>query len=197
MSHLHFISAPHSLRLPKPAGWTTPFLTTDSPARQAMTDFRSAPAITVIENTQIDDALHRMIHSGVRLLFVVDSSYGLLGAVSSHDIQGERPMLYLQSRDYSRERGSRADVTVRDVMEPLNSWHTLDLRDLDHATVTDLLALFRQQPRRHIMVVERSDPGTPFVRGMISANFLERALGTPVETVHVAQNFAELGQALA
>ncbi|BAP87699.1 CBS domain protein [Burkholderiales bacterium GJ-E10] len=197
MSHLTFMNAPRALRLPKAAGWTTPFLTPESPALEAMTDFRSSPAITVLEHTQIDEALNRMIHSGVRLLFVVDSSYGLLGAVSSHDIQGERPMLFLQSRDYSLERGSRAEVTVRDVMEPLSAWRTLDLRDVEHATVADVLGLFLEQPRRHIMVVEFPEHGTPFVRGMLSANFLERALGVPVETSHVARNFAEIGQALA
>ncbi|BAP89018.1 CBS domain containing protein [Burkholderiales bacterium GJ-E10] len=197
MSLLRFAKAPDSLVLPKAADWTIPFLTSESPALEAMTDFRCAPAISVPENTQIDDALNRMIHSGVRLLFVVDSSFKLLGAVSSHDIQGERPMLYLQSQDCNREHCSRADVTVRHVMEPLTAWHTLTISALEHATVGDLVSRFRDQSRRHIIVIETPGNATSFVRGVISASFLERALGSPVETSHAAQNFAEMGLVLA
>ncbi len=196
MSLLSFAKTPDPLDLPKATDWMIPFLTSESPALEAMTDFRCAPAISVSEDTRIDDALNRMIHSGVRLLFVVDSSFTLLGAVSSHDIQGERPMLYLQSQDCNREHCSRADVTVRDVMEPLTAWRTLNIHALERATVGNIVSRFHDQSRRHIIVVETPENAASFVRGVISASFLERALGSPVETSQAAQNFAEMGRVL-
>lgn len=69
-----------------------------------MTDFRHTSPICVDVGTRLEDALKRMIYAGVRLLFVKDAKATLLGHVTAADIQGEKPLLYLQSGDCRASR---------------------------------------------------------------------------------------------
>lgn len=185
-----------SLQLPRPPQAGMPSLAPDAPAIAAMTDFLRTPAISVPATTQIDIALERMIFSGVRLLFVVDADFSLLGSISSYDIQGEKPMLYLQSIDCRIAHCSRADVTVRDIMEPVARWKALGYETLSGASVQDVAQTFGNQSRRHLVVLEAAPGGARIVRGMFSATFLERALGMRVEIQQVADTFAEIERAL-
>ena len=185
-----------SIDLPGSPALNAPFLALDAPALEAMTDFRRMPAISVLATTQIDIALERMIFSGVRLLFVVDVKLSLLGSISSYDIQNEKPMLYLQSLDCRIATCSRADVAVRDIMEPVSKWQVLNYEDLGGANIGNLVQTLKDQARRHIIVVETPRGGAPVVRGMISASFLERALGTTIQTADSARSFAEIERAL-
>ena len=64
----------------------------ESPAIFSMTDLRVVPALTTEPQVSIDWALGRMIDAGVRLLLVTDSDRQILGLITSHDIQGEKPL---------------------------------------------------------------------------------------------------------
>src|SRR5277367_3318660 len=66
------------------------------PAVYAITDFTRDYPITVDAERQIDDALNEMIHLGVRALLAAKSQR-LVGLITSYDIQGERPMQFLES----------------------------------------------------------------------------------------------------
>jgi hypothetical protein len=61
---------------------------------------------------QIDDALDDMIRMGVRALLVVRISASW--ASSPRDIQGERPLQFLQSSTYTHHR----DIRVTHIMTP-------------------------------------------------------------------------------
>lgn len=165
----------------------------DDPAIEIMTDFRRTPAISVLGNVQIDTALNQMIFSGIRLLFVVDTAFNILGSITSYDIQGEKPMLYLQSRDFRIGHGSRDDIAVQNIMTPVKKWQVLNYDGLPYATLGNLLETFRTLGQRHIIVVE-SIQGRSIhnVRGLFSASTLERALGFHVEVSETARSFAEI-----
>jgi CBS-domain-containing membrane protein len=171
------------------------------PADQALnllTDFHLTPAISVLAATQIDDALTQMICSGVRLLFVVDAGFKILGSITSYDIQSEKPMRYLQSRDCRIGICSREDILVQDIMTPVLKWKVVDYRQLINATIADLLLTFKELGQRHLIVVEpvKGSSGQ-VVRGLISLTDLERALGTNIEPTKIAHSFAEIKSELA
>src|ERR1700738_1890460 len=89
------------------------FLDPNDPAIHAITDFTREHPVTVDEDRQIGDALHDMIHLGVRAMLVVrEQRVG--GLITSYDIQGERPLQFLQTSNYSRHQ----DVRVGQIMTP-------------------------------------------------------------------------------
>ena len=166
----------------------------NDPALNLLTDFYLTPAISVLATTQIDNALTQMICSGVRLLFVVDAGFKLLGVVTSYDIQGEKPLRYLQSRDCRIGICSREDILVQDIMTPLHRWKVINYDQLIHATVANVVLTFKELGQRHLIVVDgvKDRSGGQVVRGLISLSTLERALGTNIESTKVANSFAEI-----
>jgi hypothetical protein len=119
------------------------------PAIYAITDFKRDYPMTVEADRQIDDALTDMIHLGVRALLVAKEQR-LVGLVTSYDIQGERPIQFLQSSNYSRHQ----DVRVMHVMTPWDELLALDWESIESARAGELLAVFHQTSLTHLLVVE-------------------------------------------
>lgn len=175
-----------------------PLLSLDTPALELITDFSRIPAICIAPTTQIDNALSQMIYSGVRLFFVVDRDFNILGSITSYDIQSEKPILHLQSRDCRIDTCSREDITVQDIMTPVQQWRVLNYTVLPYATLGDLVETFRGLGQHHLIVVETSHVrNTQIVRGLFSASTLERVLGINIDTAEPAKSFAEIQHALA
>jgi hypothetical protein len=158
-----------------------------------MTDLAGTIPITVGVETQIDRALEHMMHAGVRLLFVVDGEFRLLGLINSYDIQGEKPVRFLLSLDCNHRTCSRSDILVKHIMEPVTEWEALAYEDVRHATVADVVAAFKTTGRRHLVVVEHNpETGQRFVRGLFSLTRLERQLRSRIEVVPRAQAFSDI-----
>ena len=167
-------------------------------ALNLLTDFHLTPAISALAATQIDEALTQMICSGVRLLFVVDAGFKILGSITSYDIQSEKPMRYLQSRDCRIGICSREDILVQDIMTPLYKWKVINYSQLTNATIADVAATFKELGQRHLIVVEPvNGHNAQVVRGLVSLTDLERAIGKSFEPVKVANSFAEIKGELA
>lgn len=170
----------------------------DDPALFLFTDFYLTPAISVLAVMQIDNALTKMIVSGLRLLFVVDSAFNILGSITSYDIQGERPLRYLQSRDCRIGICSRNDILVQDIMTPVQRWKVIKYGQLANATVANVVQTFKDLGQRHLIVVDSVNRRNgQILRGLISQTSLERALGTSINSIDVADSFAEISHELA
>ncbi len=184
--------------LPAAAGYFEPSqefverLTMDSPAAAAMTDLRQQIAQTVEPDVSIDWALQRMKSAGVRLLLVVDSSKRVTGLITSTDIQGEKPIKFHHQLGLRHE-----EIMVRDIMTPQPELDVVELADVRRASVADVVALLKRVGRRHALVLDR-DPhsGNPAIRGIFSASQIEKQLDRIIETISVAQTFAEVEAAL-
>ena len=149
------------------------------PARSVMTDFRERSAISVSEDSTIDAALLHMKHAGVRSAFVLDrDGKDVLGLITAYDIQGEKPLRFLQSVGWSERGASRGDILARDIMEHVESWQVADIADVERADVALILDAFRRSGRTHIAVVERSD-GREQLRGLFSYAKITRLVGAP------------------
>lgn len=142
------------------------------PAIRIMTDFTREEPATVDEELQIDAALTHMIRVGVRALLVVREQK-VVGFITSYDIEGERPLQYLQRSNYTRHQ----DLQVGDVMTPWSDLVTLDWRAVKDASVGDLLEAFREIDAMHLLVVETAPDATTHVRGLFSKTRLQRQLG--------------------
>ena len=77
-------------------------VTLDTPALAVMTDLTQIRAATVHPDLSLDQAEQKMIHQGVRMLFVVSNTPCVDGVVTAEALRGERQMRLVQQRGIRR-----------------------------------------------------------------------------------------------
>jgi CBS domain-containing protein len=165
----------------------------DSPALDAMTDLRQVAAATIAPGASIPQADRTMIARGVRLLFVVSVTGAIEGVITARDTLGEKAVNLL------RDRGGRhAELTVADLMTPIERVEVIQIADLARAEVGHVIATLKEVGRQHALVVDRDRvTREEYVRGIFSATQIGRQLGMPITTFEVARTFAEIEAELA
>lgn len=165
----------------------------DSPAIEGMTDLRQVSAATIRGSATIAQANQAMIVRGVRLLFVVAVTSAVEGVITARDIVGEKAVNLL------RDRGGRhGELTVADVMTPLDRIDVIDIGELERAEIGHVIATLKEAGRQHALVVDRDRvTREDYVRGVFSATQIGRQLGMPIATFEVAHTFAEIEAELA
>ncbi|QID19147.1 CBS domain-containing protein [Nitrogeniibacter mangrovi] len=159
-----------------------------SAAVEVMTDLHRVPAATIPPTMPLDKVRQAMVLRGVRMLLVVDEQRAVKGLVTTHDLLGERPVAVSQARGLKP-----AELTVADIMIPVESIEAFTLRDVLKASVGDVIHALRHIGRQHALVIERDEPGTaPAVRGIFSASQIARQMGIPPFVGDVAKTFAEI-----
>lgn len=158
-------------------------------ALKVMTDLRRVPAVTVHPDLTVDAALQRMVHAGVRMLFVVDAMGDLVGMVTARDLMGEKPV-----RIAAREQVQRDQVQIGDIMVRRGQIEVLDFAEVQRSSVGDLVQTMKQMGRQHALVEEKDQQ--PCVRGVFSLSQIARQLGVQIETGGAVQSFSELEQLL-
>lgn len=150
----------------------------DAPALEAMTDFSSRKPLTVLPSRHVDAALQDMIIGGVRSLLVVEDG-ALLGLVTANDLQGERPIQFLQSPLCEAYPCRHANVRVVDVMTPLPALHLLDHATLRHWSVARVMQVLQHESVSHLLVMRTGSDGTSEVCGVFSHTHLVRTVSPP------------------
>lgn len=142
------------------------------PAIYAITDFTREHPVTVDEERQIDAALDDMIRLGVRALLVVRDQR-IVGLITSYDIQGERPLQFLQASTYNRHQ----DIRVGHIMTPWHKLLAVDWDSIQAACAGDLLHVLEEAEMTHLLVIERNKKSaSPIVRALVSRARLARQL---------------------
>ena len=148
------------------------FLEPTDPAIHVVTDFTREHPATIDEDRQIDDALADMVRQGVRALLVVRDQR-VVGLITSYDIQGERPLQFLQSSTYSHHR----DIRVGHIMTPWDELQAVEWEHLQSARAGDLLAVLEEAGVTHLLVVDAANKSeAPTVRALVSRARLFRQL---------------------
>ncbi|HEY9148555.1 MAG TPA: CBS domain-containing protein [Gammaproteobacteria bacterium] len=166
-------------------------VTAESPATDVMTDFTKVAAITMGPCATLDAAEQRMIASGVRLLLVTDQSNAILGIITATDLQGDRPVKYLQEVG-----GKREDIYLRDIMTPADKIEVLYMVDVENAQVGNIVETMKRVGRQHALVIDLDDNKQHVVRGLFSTKQISKQLGINIDPTEVAKTFAELEAAL-
>jgi CBS domain-containing protein len=142
------------------------------PAVNAMNDFTREYPVTVDEDRQIGAALKDMARLGVRSFLVVNDLQ-VVGLISSYDIEGERPIQYIQQFHDVR----RNEVQVAHVMTRWHDLVTLRWSAVKIARVADVLQTLRDTNLMHLLVIDTQSDATSVVRGLFSRARIERQLG--------------------
>ena len=158
------------LPIRRPAEHAGELKSTD-PALHAMTDFTRTFAITVSPDRQIEAALSDMARLGVRAMLVVQVD-GVIGLITSYDIEGPRALRFAQRPDAIR----RDNIRVADIMTAWENLPTLDFSTVQTSRIADLIEIFDGVGVMHLLVVETDERGAEVVRGLISRSRIERQL---------------------
>jgi len=169
---------------PQPPGRVT----LDDPAFSVMTDLREVRAATTTPGEAMSRAHAQMIQRGVRLLFVLDPQGAIVGVITATDLLGEKPMRFMQSRGVSH-----AEIQVSDIMTPASMLEAIPMQDVAQMRVGHIVATHKALRRQHLMVAE---DGGRRVRGLFSMSQVARQLGLELQTMEVAQTFADIKAAL-
>jgi len=180
----HRLAAGAAVALPVPPSR----LTLESPAVEAMTDLRRVTASTIATDRTIEECNALMKARGIRLLFVEDAQRRVLGVITATDLLGEKPVRFMHERGLRRH-----EILVSDLMTPASALEALELRDVLHAQVGQIVATLKAAGRQHTFVTE--DAGQR-ICGLFSATHIARRLGIEVVTHEVAANFAQIEAAL-
>lgn len=162
----------------------------DDPAREVMTDFHHVHPVTVAPATPIDAALERMKAAGVRLLLVTDETDRIVGLITSHDIQGEKPIELMQD-----QRIRRSQISVAMIMVTPPGVDALELAQVEKLQVGHIVATLEKLERQHMLVVETDpDTGRQQVCGLFSMSQINKQLsaGQPVTPYQHRPTVAEL-----
>jgi len=163
----------------------------DATALDVMTDLLRVKVFTVAPQTPIDDALQKMIHAEVRLLIVTDYTDSVLGVITATDVMGERPIAVS-----SAERIPHSAIRVEKIMTARDEIDALRMKDVERASVGDIVATLRGAGRQHAIVLDEDERGKAILRGIFSTTQIAKLLGVALEADGKAQSFAELERAL-
>jgi CBS domain-containing protein len=157
--------------LPTRAGHEQP-LRPDDPALKAVTDFSREQPASVDPDRSIDDALQDMIRAGVRALLVVREQR-ILGLITSYDIQGEKPMQFLDNSTYT----THGELRVSHIMTPWEQLPAADWRALQTSRAGELLQTMERAGVTHLLVIDTDvTQGAATVRALVSRARLARQL---------------------
>lgn len=176
----------------RPGPPTTGKIDKDSPALQVMTDLRKVVAVTTGPDVNIDTANQQMMSSEVRLLLVTNERGQVIGLITANDILGERPMKHLQ-----RTGGKHADILVRHIMTPRERLEALDIKDVAHARVGDIVTTLTNVGRQHALAISIIPGGEQSICGIFSSTQIGRQLEESIEISDKAKTFAEIEAALS
>lgn len=171
----------------RPAQSFTENVTAESPAIDVMTDFTKIAAITMGPCGTLNEAEKRMIASGVRLLLVVDQSNQTLGVITLTDLQGSRPMKYIQEAG-----GTREDIFLRDIMTKSSQIEALPMKVVELSRVGDIIATMKQSNRQHALVIDQDENNRQVIRGIFSTKQISIQLGLDYKAKETRAIFEDL-----
>lgn len=163
-----------------------------SPAMTLLTDFSQVAPQSVDADTSIDETHLKMRHSGIRLLFVMDSHAHCIGVITSKEVIGSRRInLAMQQR-----RLTRSEVTAGMIMTPWHKLSAMPIAQLASLTIEDLVMSMESFTDQHLLITEQNDSHELRIRGLISASDIQSAVGKDINPVPIAKSFADICQVI-
>ena len=194
MHTLKPLELPRDARILQPPRVRADKVASESPALAVMTDLRKMRVITINPETPLNAALMVMINAKVRLLIAIDRAGVIVGLVSAQDVMGEKPL-----RVANDNRIHRDAVTVQQIMTRSSDVRPLNIGDVEHVSVSDIVMHLIESHKQHALVVERGGESAAFhACGIFSATQIGRQLGEDINVSDgLAQSFSELERLIA
>ena len=160
--------------------------TTDAPAASVVTDLRHSAMVIADHLDSLDRVGELLVRAGVHMALVSDVHGEIIGMVTDEHLRGEAPLQHAVRAGIHHD-----ELTVEDVMVPLDDWAVVDVAEMARARVGDVVETLRHAVQRYLFVTEQVD-GRPALRGLFSAHRIETELQSPIRSDGHAHSFAEL-----
>ena len=154
-----------------------------SPALKMVNNFTQKDPLRAHYETSIVDALQQTTSLKTDFILVVDDHEKLLGIVSSADLQSSKIMVLAQ-----RLSIPRAEISLRQVMTPLNHLMGVSMQSLGYACIGDALQTMEHHGVMFLLVTTAHNE----ICGLISAREIAKTLQIPVHISPIAHSFSEV-----
>lgn len=158
-----------------------------SRALAVFTDFKMHQPQVVLSNRKIVDFEKALKQAHVRLKLVIDNNHRFIGVVSLEDLS-ERRIIQKISGGVPRD-----ELQLSDFMRPRSELRAFEYRELEEATVGDVINTLQNSGHRHCLVTDKENHE---IRGIISASDIARRLQLPIDIAN-RSSFVEVFKALA
>lgn len=155
-------------------------------AWSVFTDLRYSACVTVDHLDPLGATADLLHKCGVHMGLVTDARGEIVGMVSTEQLRGERALQRASAAHIHHD-----ELTLEDLMAPLADWAVVDVGELAHARVGDIVQTLHATGQRYLFVTEQVD-GETVLRGLFSARRIEAALESPLSSDGHAHSFAEL-----
>lgn len=143
------------------------------PAVLFMTDFTLHRAITIQPSAPLSEAAVEMKVCNIHMLLVVDHQQSIIGMITTEDLLGEKPLRTAMERQIKR-----SEMLVRMVMVPINEIAALDIHDLKHAKLGNIVETLHELKQHYAIVVETDNTtNLQKIRGIFSLWEISRKVG--------------------
>ena len=147
-----------------------------SSALEFFTDFKQHVPLTIEGSTPAEAVETLMRQAHVKLKIVVDGEGEFIGTISLEDLDDQHFMARIALGFIHKE------ILVMDLMRPKADIMALSLKDLEEATINDVIKALQQRGQQHCLVVDHS---ATQIRGLISASDVARRLRIPIRIERV------------
>jgi CBS domain-containing protein len=156
-----------------------------SPALSVCTDFKHIRPLIIDSHTRAIEVEELMRKAHVKLKIVVNKDKELIGVISTRELSTQN----ILKRVSQGER--REEIRVTDLMKHRAQLSSLDISDLEHATVSDVIFTLKENGEQHCLVIDKK---AHHIRGIISASDIARRLHIPL-VIEKAPTFVDLFKA--
>jgi CBS domain-containing protein len=153
-----------------------------SPATDIFTDFKKNEALTIDGETTAVDALALMAKTHVRMKIVVSKENDFIGIISTQELT-ERKIIAAVAKGSERH-----EILVSDLMLLRETLHAFDFKELETATVNDVVSALENYGLRHCLVLDQEHH---HIRGVISTSDIARKLHLAID-IYAKTSFSQI-----
>ncbi len=148
----------------------------DDPATSVMQPLTHGHILHIASTTTLDEAIQSMKTHQTTLILVTHET-DVIGVLSSEDVLGEKPIMLQQQSRIQRE-----NIVVKMLMTPLQEIISLDLDDVLHARVGNVVATLIKQHQHYAIVTSHpSSQEDKILQGIFNASQISKQLHKHIE----------------
>lgn len=163
-------------------------LTKESSIMELFTDFNKVPPRIIEEDCLAIQIREVMKKEHVRMKIVVDADNHFKGILPLDCLTDEKINQKIINESFTKE-----NLYVRNCMVQKSEIQALDFKEIQTATIADVLEALKNIGHKHCLVIDHENN---HIRGLLSANDIARALKTKVISTSVGSSFIDVFKAL-
>jgi DeoR family transcriptional regulator, catabolite repression regulator len=162
---------------------THPVLDLHSPVSSLLNTFCGAPPLIVDKYAGVDDIVFRMQKNQSKYALVRQNHAGVIGLISYADLCSRKVLITCE-----RKGLRRAELNAEDMMIPRENLQGIRYRELESATLGELLHTMQQFDEEFAMIVDEQDQ----LCGVICIREILQAMKIPPDTNVTAHSFKDI-----